>query len=281
MTEQPTPSGPAASRPVPDLGFFAPVGPARSPLPAPPGQVAVPENRFAPPPGHFAPPPGQFGNAPVTPFGATPPGYSPFPVVQQPGGMPGWAIALIAVAGGLVFVMVLAAVAIPVFLNQRAKATAAATTVTLPETLEGLQRLRTPEAEAAVRAQLDSMPTELLKDAQGAAYTDGDQRTIFVQIARFRRVAEPGDVDDVINGFHHGVTSDLPAGVTTSEWRDRASGLLGGRISCATLQGDSTGQICAAVESTTLLAMVEIAPNAAPDPGRPLRVREAVIHRQR
>ena len=88
-------------------------------------------------------------------------------------------------------------------------------------------------------------------------------------------------MDDVIAGFQRGLNSDTPGGVTYSEWRDHAAGLLGGRISCATLAGDLTGQVCVEVESTTLLAVVDLVPNASLETDLPLRVREAVIQRQR
>ena len=42
-----------------------------------------------------------------------------------------------------------------------------------------------------------------------------------------------------------------------------------------------TGQVCAAVESTTLLALVDLVPNASLDTDLPLMVRGAVIQRQR
>jgi hypothetical protein len=84
----------------------------------------------------------------------------------------------------------------------------------------------------------------------------------------------------VIAGFHNGVTTGLPAGVTASEWEERQPGALGGRISCATLQGDTTGQACIAVETSTMLVVIDVvAANSPIDPDFPRRIREAVIHR--
>ena len=180
----------------------------------------------------------------------------------------------------VIFVLAaLAAIAIPTFLNERNKAAAAATTVTLPDAVDGLERLRTAEADATIEAQLNSLPTDLLKDAQGAAYSDGDTHTVWVQVARFNRVVNPSDVDEAIVGFQKGVASDLPPGVTATERQDRPSGPLGGRISCTTLSGETTGQICVAVDSATMLVVVDVAPSSSIDPDLPRRVREAVVHR--
>jgi type II secretory pathway pseudopilin PulG len=68
------------------------------------------------------PPPSAAGPPP------TPPGYGPYPYGPAPPakrGIPGWAIALIVVGAVAVFVFILgmmAAIAIPMFLNQRDKA---------------------------------------------------------------------------------------------------------------------------------------------------------------
>jgi hypothetical protein len=290
VTEQPTPTGPAAPRPVPDLGFFAPVGPVRSQQP-PPTQHAVPPNQFAPPPSQFAAPPSPFAAPPspfgaplVTPFGTAPPAYATYPAVQQRGGIPGWLIALIAVVVGFVIIAVLAAVAIPVFLDQRAKATAAGSTIpeapaiVLPATVEGLSRSTDPEVQARMQSLLRGLPSAV-SDGQGAIYTDGSAHTIVLMSARFAHRVGPAEMSNVMAGFDNGLVSNAPPGVTMSKPFDREPGRIGGRLRCATMSGAASGQVCMSADSTSMLSISAVSPGR-PDPDLPLRVREAVILRQ-
>lgn len=272
MTEQ-TPAEGGAPRPVPDLGFF---GNPTSQAPS----HAAPPNQFAPPgqravPNQFGPPPIQFGTAPVTPFGAEPPAaYSPYPVAQKRGGMPGWAIALIALGVGFIIVAVLAAVAIPVFLDQRERERVASTTITFPEAVEGLPRSTDAEAQERLQSLLAGMPSGM-RDPQGAIYTDGSAQTIVLMSARFPRPAGPADMRDLMAGFDDGLVSNAPPGVTMSEPFEREPGRLGGRIRCATMSGAATGQICMAADSASMLSITEL--SSASDPDLPRRVREAVV----
>ncbi len=288
MTEPVPPERPEP-RPVPDLGFFsgppskggqpfgaAPAAPASPGFraayrPAPPGFAtsAAPTA----PPAQPTSPPASLTLPPVYPTSL--PGYPTAPPPQT--GLPAWAIVALCVPVVFIVIAILAAVAIPTFLNQREEAIAAKTTVTLPETVEGLERLRTAEAEAVIEAQVAALPTDLFRDTKGAAYTDGVDRTVFVQVARFTRLATPQDLDDAITGFQEGATSDLPPGVGASAFQERPSGALGGRINCATLTGATSGQMCIAVESSTVVALVDIAPARPVDPDLTRRVREAVV----
>jgi hypothetical protein len=272
VTEQ-TPSAGGAPRPVPDLGFFGnPVAPAGS-QPPPPSQ-------FGPPPGQFGPPPGQFGAPPVTPFGAGPqPVYSPYLAVQQRGGMPGWVIALIAGGVSLFIVLVLAAVAIPTFLEQRDRERAEATTTfAWPATIEGLPQSTDMEELASLQdATVSNLPTEA-RDPQSSIYTDGTTRRIVLVSAFFPRPAGRADMRDLFAGFEDGLASNPPPGVTMSEPFDREPGRLGGRIRCATMSGALSGQFCMAADSASMLTIVDVSPGT-PDPDLPRRVRETVVRR--
>lgn len=286
MSESPTPDVPKP-RPVPDLGFFA--GPPTRAGSGFGGASAAPsvvaQAGTAPAPARFgeAAPTGYLPVDVAAPPSVVPQGVAAYPYQLAPpprSGLPGWAIALIAVAAGLLIVMVLAAVAIPTFLNQRSKANAAATTVTLPETLDGLERVRDPEVDAVIQRQLETAPRTPLRDTQGAAYSDGEGHIVVVTVSRFPRVANSRDVDHAIAGYQDAATTDLPPGVTVaSGFQERPAGRLGGRISCVTVEGNMTGQLCAAVESSTLLFVVDMGPSGSIDPDLPRRVREAVVHR--
>jgi hypothetical protein len=68
-----------------------------------------------------------------------------------------------------------------------------------------------------------------------------------------------------------------PKGVVVSQENDRDAGRLGGRISCATISGASTGQVCIAVDSVVMVTVIDLTP--AVDQDLPRRAREAVVHR--
>jgi hypothetical protein len=159
-----TPAGGAGQ----DFGFFAssPVAapsqfgglPAQAPAPArpvpaaarpvaPPPVVALPSQpapaQFGPPPGAPMAPPASYGPAP---------GYlapPPYPPVQR-SGLPVWAIVAICVPAGLVVLGILAAIAIPVFLNQRS-------TPVAPQQLGGLTMTTDPQLKNAVSSVRDEL----------------------------------------------------------------------------------------------------------------------------
>ncbi|MFN8076065.1 MAG: hypothetical protein U0Q15_11680 [Kineosporiaceae bacterium] len=133
----------------PDYDFFTtpspqgstwgtPPGPGpSSPAPADPWGAPAPPSAFATP---SATQPGPRGSAGTGWHGGTPSTITARPVARPSGGMSSGAKALIAVAvvvGLLVVGGIAAAVVIPVFLNQKAKAEWQATSVSAPGTFEG------------------------------------------------------------------------------------------------------------------------------------------------
>lgn len=123
---------------------------------------------------------------------------------------------------------------------------------------------------------LADVPPEL-RGAEGAAYSDGNAHTVFIVVARFPQAAASGEVDAVIAGFHDGLVKNIPPGVRLSDLEERAPGPLGGRISCATLRGDASGQLCAAVDAATMMFIIDLAPRSSLDPDLPRRLREGVV----
>jgi hypothetical protein len=133
-----TPAGGKAARQ--DYGFFtsapaaAPTqfaGPPASATAPPPGQ-ALPQaahDQFGPPPAARPAPPVAHGSPPVY-------GQPPYPPAPR-GGLPVWAIVAICVPAALVVLGILAAIAIPVFLNQRS-------TPVMPDSIRGVSRSTDP-----------------------------------------------------------------------------------------------------------------------------------------
>jgi hypothetical protein len=205
-----------------DLGFFA-SAPVR-----PPAEVVAPDqspvdNRFggppappAPPPGQFAPPsqfapppPGQFAAA--APFGA-PVGHpqQSYPPVQQRRGMPAWAIVAICVPAALIVVGILAAIAIPVFLNAR-------NTPVAPESLGGMSATTDPQmtqAVTTVKDQLTRDNTAIKVEAAGyGTMTNGyvlmalgarvDTNREFGDLGATNGTQSFGDVQCAVNATNH------------------------------------------------------------------------------
>jgi hypothetical protein len=125
-----------------DLGFFA-----GGPPPAPAAPYVPPPSQYGGPPTQYGAPPTQYGAPPM--FGPGP--YSP----QQRSGLPVWAIVAICVPVGLIVLGILAAIAIPVFLNQR-------NTPVTPDRLGGLGRSTDP----VMNGTLDSMQGLLSKNTR-------------------------------------------------------------------------------------------------------------------
>jgi hypothetical protein len=201
-------SAPGSKATSGDLGFFA-----STPLSPPPTQpLAGTDDRFGgsapsaapaasaeafdgPPPGAGAlggpPPPGQFGGPPPPgQFGGPPPIYAaPEYSPGKRGGLPVWAIVAICIPAGLVVLGILAAIAIPVFLNQR-------NTPVAPATLGGLATSTDPQMNTAV----SSIRTELAKRNQSvkskvAGY--GGLRTGYVLMSFGARVDAKGEFQDL------------------------------------------------------------------------------------
>jgi hypothetical protein len=245
-----------------------------------------PGDPFAP----LAPPPpvaDQFGygyqqaNPPLQPQ-SYPPAYPP-PYQPAKHGLPGWGIALIACAAGLVVVLIVAAVAIPVFLGQRDKATAAATTISVPPGIGELtQTPMTPEMQAQAQAWRQSM-ARWLPDPQAAIFVDapGSHRLV-VLAGKMSTVLHQDDQTEVVRGFWHGAEEGLAGQAVLGVPAERSPGELGGTMSCASFNpAGVTGEICIAVDPGSMVVTVDIqdGAGATTDPNLFTAVREAVVHR--
>jgi len=250
-------------------------GPARS---EPAGhQPAVNPRGFAPPPWYSAP------SAPVAPVG--PGGYAPpagLPGYPTPAGwgtvpprprtgMPGWAIAILCVFGALVVLGVIGAVAGPAFLTQHAKAEYQATTLALPDTINGIPRL--PSSAVPVDPSLESEVKRVLPQAtiETAAYRDGATAVAIILVRPGRPL---NAADQVLLRQGEMIDSGARAGITLTK---QSAGSLGGWFGCGSMAMGA--EMCGVVDSSSL--MVIVVSGQGPDAVNLSRTaREAVEHRR-
>jgi hypothetical protein len=276
---------PAGGKPAgQDYGFFAatPVA-APTPFGSQPRPASPPVNAGPPPAqgqfggsGQFGGP-GQFG-APA-PFGA-PMTYGPpsYPAAPRRG-LPVWAIVAICVPAALVVLGILAAVAVPVFLNQRDKAVAAATTVAMPPQINGMATSANASVRAQVQDLFSKMPACTCFDPPvSSVYVDtGSSHVVVVGAAKVNNRFSADNRADFVRGFWSSARSS--SGAQVGAVTDQDAGSLGGSLSCAPLLGGATGQICVAVDAGSYFFVVDIYRVGKVDPGLPVIAREAIVHR--
>ncbi len=201
-------------------------------------------DQFGPPPNPFGPPPGQFGpHAPASsarrPASSAPPApmaYSPYPAVQQRGGMPGWAIALIAVVAGVFLVMVLAAVAIPTFLDQRVRAH----TPQIPDRIGELTRSGDASLQRETQAVADQAVNQ--RGRQGAAFVDATgTRQVFVYTGAFVTPKSQAELAEYERGYWQGISSSLPEGYVVGPATAQPSLTYDGLMTCSFVLADWGG----------------------------------------
>jgi hypothetical protein len=232
-----------SGRPVNQFGtpVGAPTGADRAPVDAPVHGAGplLPQSPFAPPPR------AAYGAAPTPRYPApqypAPQYPASGPYAAQKPGMPTiakLAIAAGAALAGLVILGILAAIAIPVFLNQKARADADRVTVSLPGSVAGYQRM-SGSADTAVQGVVSSLPREA-GSAHGAAY--GVAANVVVVVIAGHQLMRP----DAQTGFLTGVArSEAGAGIVQVPVDP---GPLGGQMRCgAALDGSRTD--CAFVDA--------------------------------
>jgi hypothetical protein len=200
--------------------FAGSSSPQQPPAVPPQTWSAVPPPPPPPPPGVGYQPPPQAWPPPAPPTAWT---YQPV----QPGMSTGVKV-LIGVAiglGSIIIIGVLAAIAIPVFLNQRTQDLAAHTTVSMPPVAAGLA-LRTDAAseQLAQRLNVASMPGQHLAGAYG-----GTARPE-VLVAITKHHMSPGDQRAYLAAAVRGARQVSP---TALDFEDVDAGSLGGEVLCS------------------------------------------------
>lgn len=235
------------------------------------GEAGPPVNQFGTPTG---PPVNQFG----PPMGAPPPGWPapPLPPYGVAVGRQGMstgakvAIALAAAVGGLVVLGVVAAIVIPVFARQHAKAEAAHISVSLPEQVAGYQRM-TGAADEALRQSLTSFPGEA-GTPSSAVYGRAGSPVLAVVVGK--HVMSSFEQDAFLTG------ATRSAKASGAVLVDHAPGPLGGTMRC--------GQVAAPAETVCIFVdagaygRIEIAGSTSSDSSADqlvLSVRSQVEHR--
>ena len=209
-------------------------------------------------------------------FGAPQPGYVPwsYPApAQQRSRFPVWAIVILACAGGLVMVLVLAAVAIPVFLNQRNKSAAAGYTVSTPDQVDGFSRSTVGRAKTAIDATMGSLSPAEAARTTALVYTDSSG-TIRVLVVVEKRVVPVGQVDDAIAGEEHGFGQSTG---TSLRFDPVSTGSLGGQMECSVM--DARRSVCMFANAGSFGSVILANPQGGEAGAAALRVLQAVLHR--
>jgi hypothetical protein len=161
--------------------------------------------------------------------------------------MPGWVIGLIAVVGSFVVLSVLVAVAVPVFLSQRAKAHVAATRIVLPDTVLGLPRQR--DFEASHEAQLLAQAPA---GAQLAVYAGpGGSPALFVVVVKGTLPHSAADQAQFWSSFERSLQQE--DGMAGVQLVDRSTGAYGGRFACGSTSGRT---VCAATDDVVQFSVL-------------------------
>jgi hypothetical protein len=177
-------------------------------------------------------PPMQPGYAP--PFGGPPP----------KGGVPTAVWVALAAVGGVVLLMILAAIAIPVFLNQRKPADRP---VSIPLTMLGQSQLHNADLDSATARLLLAFGTSGsgLAAPDGAFYGQEDTPTFFVGAAKLTRQLTPAERADL-----------LRPGASFSPTPEGA-GPFGGTLECGQIDQNGTqGAECVSVDSAAVVVTV-------------------------
>ncbi len=215
----------------PDYDFFAPTPPPPSNPPY--GTQATPYSPGPPVRGQVLPQGGNWTYAQSIP--------------PQRSGLPGWAIALIAGAVGFVVLAILAAIAIPVFLSQRAKAEWQSTTVSLPPTLAGLNR----NTSSAAGTLADGFAGNGVPAGSVGIYGELGANAVIVIAVKTPRSENPAEQQATQSGFERSFAGRGDGTFSLTQGAD--PGKLGGRLGCGTLQ---TVQVCVATNANSIVSVV-------------------------
>jgi hypothetical protein len=188
-------------------------------------------------------------------------------------GMPGWAIGLIAGGAALFVVALLAAVALPTFLDQRARAQ----TPHIPDRIGALTRSSDP----AVQAQLDVMSSSMgdgVSDLEAAVFVDVSGAPAVLVITG-REVGDHGEenFDHATVDFRAGLQNGLPQDHSLGPTVPVDAGTVGGRVACADILAptrEPIGQACLSARGQAVVVTFAFGPS---EPGLVSTVRAAVL----
>jgi hypothetical protein len=262
------PAGHPAGAPADEFGFFAPVGTTA------PGTAG-----FGAPPSAAPFTPGQpsalepFGTA--GPFGAS---TSDAPAtVPPPSAYPVWAVAVFG-AGALVALAIVAAIVIPVFLNDGQPSRLTATSLTLPPVMVGLPR----SADPASQSQAEQLGAFIPSDFTGrlsAGYVAGSS-TLVVAAGKPSHVMTFAEQAALTRSFWaHEANSAAADGGLGAPSTPAGAGATG-TLTCADeLTSDGSATVCVDAQATALVVFViNSTSGMSSDPTAPAQISTAVVH---
>lgn len=263
---------PNRTAPDGDYDFFAPARPA-TPAAAPPNAHADP-SRF----GTFVGPTagvGAHGNPNFGPPVGQPIAGTTWPTAPSRPAMPIWAkvcIGLAGAAGGLVVLGIIAAIAIPVFLNRSATATLESTSIAMPATIGAYTRLDTPEANQITEPTRQQMLRQEHVDAVEIGVYDSQAGRGMFMATKFDKPMPKHELGEATRVAFAGLASSgvKVAGITPVE-----PGRLGGVMECGT-GAIATAPVKVCVSADQAAVAVVVFYNAAIPDSTALEVREAI-----
>ncbi len=209
------------------------------------------------------------GGGPVSgsPPAWQPPAHPPSPMAVRRSPAVTALIAAAVVVAALFVVGVVAAVAIPVFLNQRVRAEWRATTVALPDTFDGARRL-----EVAGGAELRQAAPEEAASADLATYVTGSRTTYLVLGVKTK---DPMTAEDQTDARREMLAGMSASGVTM-DLTEADAGNLGGWFGCGPIEG-TPASACVATDSAS--AVLVVMRGSQDVTGDARRMRETVVRR--
>lgn len=267
---------PPSSTPDGEYDYFGTAGAAPATPAAVPPPVA-PAGRFGGPPGPAGP---AFGT-PAGPAFGTPagPGFvvAPAPYAAPKQGVPTGVkvvIGLVGTASALVIIGIIAAIAIPVFLNDRAQQTFDDTSIAMPQSVAGYTQIQTAQARGIVDTMLKDVGNGSYTDAMGGVFNDAQGRPAIVMALKGDEPATEGHLDALTDVFAGLQTS----GAQLSSVAPISPGSLGGQLQCGvgSIDGQSM-RACAGVDVAAASVMVFFDPNVTDQ--TVVAMREAVVVR--
>lgn len=247
----------AQSSHSPGYDFFGSAAPPPTVPPAPQPSVADPVNQFGTPlsaAGNYGPP-ATMMHPPTVSSGRS--------------GMTTATKVVIGVAcgvAGLLVIGILAAIVIPVFLNQRAKAQAAATTLSLPATIGSRTQLTDSSSTAFAANLAAALPSGSQVTVYGAP---GDPSLILYVYPKFL----PGPAQ---SAFLAGIAQDAQSEGLPMHQVD--SGALGGQGRCGAVDQTTGGTHCVFVDAAGAVGVIVRGTGAAGEL-EAVAIREQVEHR--
>jgi len=265
------PVGHVAGEGPDDFGFFAPV---RTAAPGGDGAAGLGGPATATPfmPGQPAEP---------VPFGTAGPFGTPAPAAPSaapvPSGPPVWAVAVFG-ACALVVVAVVAAIVIPVLLDNGQHSRLAATSLAMPATVVGLPRSADPVSQSQAEQLAAFIPSTFTRRLS-AGYVDGGS-TLVVAAAKPPHVLTFAEQAALTRAFWaHEADSAAADGGLGAPSTPAGAGATG-TLTCADeLTSDGSATVCVDAQATALVVFVlSSTSGVSADPAAPAQVPPAVVH---